>query len=361
MRILNLTKFYHPYRGGIETVCKNITDSNIEAGLTSDVLCANTVFKNEIDEVNGAKVYRSARILSAKSTSICPYMPSQLRKLIPEYDLIHVHFPDPMTALSLFLTKPNIPFIVHWHNDIIKQQNLMAFYGPLQRWCLENAKSIIVTTQTYFENSQDLLPFKDKVKIIPIGIPSDEPPKERSLSEIKNILTVGRLAYYKGIDVLIETAKLLPDNYHFRVVGDGELKELLQSKIEENNLSHKVRLVGQKVGQELRDEFSKSDLFCFPSKLKAESFGVVLIEAMTHSLPIVACNIPGSGVPWVTQHEVTGLNVSPQNPQDLADALTKVLENPTLYKIYSQNSYRRFQEVFKLNQMMDKIWKVYRK
>lgn len=359
MKILTLTKFYHPFRGGIETVCKNINESNVAAGHTSDVLCANTSFRFSHDIVEGVKVIRSPKLVTIKSTSICPFMPWQLRNFVSKYDLIHVHFPDPMTALSLFLMKPNIPFVVHWHNDIFKQRKLMPFFGPLQRWCLENAKFIIATTEAYAQHSVDLQPFKDKIKIIPIGIECNRQFRNRKPSNEKTILTVGRLAYYKGLHNIIDAAKLLPEEYKFRIVGSGELAGELKGLIGKNNLNDRVILVGQKVDQQLEAEYEASDLFCFPSTHKAESFGVVQIEAMTHSLPIVACNIEGSGVPWVNLDGVSGINVGINNPHELAAAIRKIVETQTLYEKYSKGSFSRFQSEFKLDSMMKKIWDVY--
>ncbi len=359
MKILTLSKFYHPYRGGIETVTKDITDSNTKAGHQSDVLCANTSKSNEISKEGQTTVIRSARFLTIKSTSFCPYMPWQLRSLIPQYDLIHVHFPDPMTAISLFLTKPNIPFIVHWHSDIIKQKNLMTLFGPLQKWCLENAMAIVATSETYFKHSPDLAPFKNKVQIIPIGIKGPVEKIERKLSQKKRILAVGRLTYYKGFHDLIEAASLLPHNYEIRIVGDGELKEELQKLIEKKNLSDRIFLVGSLSAGELHELYKSSDLFCFPSTHKSEAFGVAIIEAMSYSLPIVSCNIEGSGVSWVNQHQVTGLNVKPHDHPALARALKTITEDPELYQKFSHNSFERFQKEFKLDVMMERIWAVY--
>ena len=359
MKILTLSKFYHPFRGGIETVTKDITDCNNMAGHQSDVLCANTFSRNEISQLGKTKVIRSARFFTVKSTSICPYMPWQLRNLIPQYDLIHVHFPDPMTAISLFLTKPSIPFIIHWHSDIIKQKKLMTFFGPLQRWCLENAMAIVVTSKTYFEHSHDLKLFGSKVKIIPIGIKVDREKIERKISHQKNILAVGRLTYYKGFHDLVEAASLLPENYIIKIVGDGELKEELQNLIKEKKLSHRVSLIGSLTTEKLQELYKTSDLFCFPSTHKSEAFGVAIIEAMSYSLPVISCNIKGSGVPWVNQHQVTGLNVSPRDYLALANAIKKIAEDPDLYENFSKNSFERFQKEFKLEVMMGKIWDVY--
>lgn len=356
-RILTLTKFYFPYRGGIETVVKNITDYNNRGGYQSDVLCANTEKRSEISLINGSKVQRSAKLLTLKSTSLCPYMPWQLKQIQSEYDLIHVHFPDPMTALCLFLMKPAKPIIVHWHSDIIKQRKLMSLFGPLQQWCLDEARVIMVTSESYAKHSEYLKRYQNKIQIVPIGIESDNKPKAKSLTDKKTILSVGRLTEYKGFKNLIMAAKLLPDNFEIRIVGDGELKDSLQSLIHSFNLESRVHLLGSLNGEDLQKEYDQSTVFCLPSTQKSEAFGVVLLEAMSHSLPVLACNIEGSGVPWVNE---AGMNVEPNNPQALADGLLKITSSQELYTSYSKACFDRFSNHFRVQNMMERIWESYR-
>jgi rhamnosyl/mannosyltransferase len=361
MKILNLTKFYYPKLGGMETVVKNITESNIKNGFVSDVLCSNDSKRTVQETINKSNVLKSSRLFSFKSASICPFMPWQLKtKLNNQYDILHVHFPDPMTALSLFLCKPSTPFVIHWHSDIIKQKNLMLLYGPLQKWCLDHSKYIIVTSEEYFKHSHDLVPYRDKIKVIPIGIESDKKFNIKMPSQVKTILSVGRLTDYKGFSYLIEAANYLPDNYQIKIIGDGELRDVLNVQIEKLKLNNKVQLLGSISNEKLDQMYSSSDLFCLPSVLKSEAFGVVLLEAMSNGLPLVTCNIDGSGVSWVNQQNSTGLNVKPRDPKALAEAITKILEDNNLYQEYSRNSYERYRNDFTLSSMMNRIWEVYK-
>lgn len=360
MKILNLTKFYYPVLGGMETVVKNITESNLSKGYSSDVMCANLTYESTVSQVNGSKIFRISKWLTLKSTSICPSMPWRLSQVYKDYDLLHVHFPDPMAALSIFISKPSIPFIIHWHSDIIKQRKFMPFFEPLQRWCLENCKFIIVTSPPYFEFSKYLADYQHKIKIVPIGISSDLNKRTKIFSEKKTILSVGRLTSYKGFENLIKAAKEIPDNYIVKIVGDGELKNSLSELIVKLGLKDKVFLLGKKSDLELYKLYQEADLFCLPSIQKSEAFGVVLLEAMSHSLPIVACNIEGSGVPWVNQNNLTGINVTPNAPDKLAGAITKILTGDN-YESFSQNSYDRYQTHFKLEKMMENIWDIYKK
>ncbi|NBO22562.1 glycosyltransferase, partial [bacterium] len=73
-----------------------------------------------------------------------------------------------------------------------------------------------------------------------------------------------------------------------------------------------------------------------------EAFGVVLLEAMSYGLPIVATNIPGSGVPWVNQHGISGFNVPLGNSVALADACNQILASDELRSRLSQGARQRF-------------------
>jgi rhamnosyl/mannosyltransferase len=83
-----------------------------------------------------------------------------------------------------------------------------------------------------------------------------------------------------------------------------------------------------------------------PSTNRAEAFGVVLLEAMAHGLPIVATEIPGSGVPWVNQHGISGLNVPVKDPIQLAAACHQILSSSSLHQKYAVGARQRFLDIF---------------
>jgi len=120
-------------------------------------------------------------------------------------------------------------------------------------------------------------------------------------------------------------------------------------------LQEKVKLPGRIPDQELSCYFMLADLFCLPSTERSEAFGVVQLEAMYFCKPIVATDIPGSGVNWVNLHKVTGLNVLPGKETDLATAISTILERPDLKSKFSQNSYARFKGNFTRLHMVEAL------
>ena len=88
-------------------------------------------------------------------------------------------------------------------------------------------------------------------------------------------------------------------------------------------------------------------------------FGIVQIEAMSCGKPVVATNIPQSGVSWVNAHGVSGINVVPGNSEELAHAIEEVTKDETTYRQYATGAANRYKELFTQEQMIDKCMKIY--
>lgn len=368
MKILQLGKFYPPNIGGIETVMFDITELLNTKNIKCDVLCSNDTYKYSEEIINNYTVYRTKTFGKYFSTSITPQMIWKLKEIVNNYDIIHVHLPDPMASLALFFINPRKQKIVlHWHSDIIKQKFLLKLYEPLQNWLMKKSDVIIATTPKYMQESKYLQKHKNKCVSIPIGIDSDRlqyiDEEINSLKKIYNkkhiIFSLGRLAYYKGFKYLIESAKYLSDDFIILIGGNGELKSELEDFIKKERLENKVKLLGRIEDNKLGNYYKLCDIFCLPSIIKSEAFGVVQIEAMSFGKPIVATSIEGSGVDWVNKHKISGVNVEVKNAKSLAIAFETIMVDNETYDFYSKNAIDRFNTYFKRENMVDKIIKVY--
>ena len=374
MKILQFGKFYPPDVGGIETAIYNITEELNKKGIKCDVLCSNSKreYKKEIIDRGSYKyiVYRTKSYGKIASTSITPQMIFKLKEIIDNYDIIHLHHPDPMANFALFLVNPKKQkIVIHWHSDIIRQRFALKFYRPLLNWMLKKADVIIGSSTKYIEESEQLKKFKNKCAPIPYGIKKENLKVDKEkIKEIKKkfenkkiIFSLGRFIYYKGFEYLIESSKYLPDNYVIVIGGDGELRKKYEKLIMNNNLLNKVFLIGKIPQTHLGSYYKACDLFCLPSIEKSEAFGLVIVEAMSFGKPVVATNIKGSGVSWVNQNGVTGLNVEPKNPKALADAIRFICENPEIYIKMSKNALKRFKEEFTIEKEILRILEIYNK
>lgn len=365
LKVLQLGKFY-PIRGGVEKVAYDLMIGLSEQDVDCDMMCAACHGGNRTIPVNEhAKIISCRTWLKAAATMISPSMIFALRKRCRLYDIIHVHHPDPMACLALFLSGYKGKVILHWHSDIQKQKILLKLYHPLQSWLLRRADLIIGTTPVYLSESPFLQEVQEKTVCLPIGVKPMQP-DPKAVEEIKRrypgkkiVFSLGRLVAYKGYYYLIAAAKFLSGDYVVLIGGSGALREDLQMQIETLGLQGKVELLGRVSDEDLPAYYGACDVFCLSSVQKTEAFGIVQIEAMSCGKPVVATNIPQSGVAWVNKHGVSGLNVEPGDALGLAKAIEAVMLDKETYQKFSTGAIERYRELFTMKQMIKKCLNIY--
>lgn len=366
LRVLQLGKFF-PIKGGVEKVAYDLTTGLSEQGIYCDMMCAVIHGHNQQIPLNeNAKIIGCHTWLKLAATMISPAMIWTLRKRCKQYDIIHVHHPDPMACLALFLSGYKGKVVLHWHSDILQQKTLLAFYKPLQKWLIRRAEKIIGTTPVYLSESPFLQRVQNKTVCLPIGVERmrfEKEDAEKLKSEYpgkKIVFSLGRLVTYKGYDSLIDAAQYLSDDYVVLIGGTGRLENRLQKRIEILGIQSKVKLLGHIDKEKLSAYYGACDVFCLSSIQKTEAFGIVQIEAMSCGKPVVATRIPGSGVSWVNTHGVSGLNVTPGNAPQLAEAIRNITENEAVYRKYSEGASQRYQELFTRERMIKGCLHIYR-
>lgn len=365
--ILHLGKFYPPENGGIESVTKTVAEYSSALGHRVSVLAfSRQCRKFLVSDENGVSVYRAPINLNIGPQPISIVYVSQCIKLVRKADLVHLHAPNLLAMLFLLFARSEAKVLVHWHSDIVGRPVSGFFVGFLERAILRRATVIAATSQMYADSSKRLHKFKAKVQVVPLGVPdnvyllSDSSflDKEKKTAGKKIILSVGRLVPYKGHEYLIRAALDFPANVVVVIVGEGPLKKRLELLVAELGLRQKVVFFGGLSDSELRGLYARASLFCLPSINKAEAFGVVLLEAMSFGLPIVAANIPGSGVSWVNANGITGMNVRPGCPRELARACMALLHEPIGARL-SKASRKRFEELFEVGRLCRKVEDIY--
>ena len=330
------------------------------------MMCAATQGGSRVIPINrNAHLICCHTWLKAAATMISPAMIFTLRKVCRQYDIIHVHHPDPMAALALALSGYKGKVVLHWHSDIQKQKYLLKLYRPLQDWLLRRADLIVGTSPVYLDESPFLKNVQQKTVCLPIGVPPVLPEPEaadricQQYGGKKIVFALGRLVAYKGFTHLVEAARFLKDDYVVLIGGTGALEQALCQQIKRLGLENKVVLLGRIPDRDLPAYFGACKVFCLPSVQKTEAFGIVQIEAMSCGKPVVATRIPQSGVPWVNKHGVSGLNVMPGNAGELARAIQDIADNESVYDKYSTAAKNRYWDIFTNEHMIDKCKRIY--
>src|SRR5450830_818710 len=369
IKIIHFGKYYPPDRGGIESVTQSISEGAVVSGYEVTAICFDKSNIGELhSKINGVFVERH---IISKMVNNQPLGWSYFIRCIlkgRKANIVHLHAPNLLASLaSCFLgKKPKL--IVHWHSDIINKGWMGRLVVPLELLMLSRADAVIATSERYADASIYLNKCYDKVHVVPLGVQDLASGKVKKvipdrfknfLKDRKFVLSLGRLSAYKGFSVLLDAAKYLPDNIAIIIAGDGELRKDLLKQCHDNNLSDKILFAGRVTDEELEALYQHAELFCLPSNERSEAFGVVLMEAMTFSLPIVATNIIGSGVPWVNADQESGINVPINDPVALANAMQEILENMGLRLSLSYGSRYRYEQNFRDDNANEKVMCLY--
>jgi glycosyltransferase involved in cell wall biosynthesis len=330
LRVLHVGKFYPPeYRGGLESVVVALSDELISRGWEVTAVVAAAGGRGTTETYRGARVVRAYSLGTLLSQPVAPGFAGAVRR--EAGDILHLHHPNPLGDLAVLAESR--PLVVTQHSDIVRQVALKPLYAPLISRIFRKAAAITVGSAAYRDSSPELRGFEAKTHVIPFGIdpaPFAATPRiaerVRQLSESWGgrpvVLAAGRLVAYKGFDLLIEASRDL--DAVIVIVGGGPEERRLRAMAGAN-----VRLAGRMSDEELVAHYHAADIFCLPSRTRAEAFGMVLLEAMACGKPLVTTNLP-SGVSEINRDGMTGRVVPVGDVVALREALAALLADAAL-------------------------------
>lgn len=374
MNILHISKYYSPYIGGVETICRYLVERMPEH--RTSVVCFNTNRKDEIDVVEGHNVYRAGSLLSIAHQGISVSYGKMLKKAIAEEtpDIIHYHWANPYPVLFLMFHMPkNAKLVLHWHMDIVRQRILHMLVKPFETWLLKKASVIVVTSPNYMEFSSALQKYRNKVSVVPNCIEESAlqelPGDRQAVRSIRDewggkpiVLFVGRHTQYKGIDHLIKAEKYMDSDCAILIAGEGGLTEKLK-ELSISSGAKRIHFIGKLSQSELRQYLLAADVFAFPSVSRNEAFGLALAEAMYCKTPAVTFKIEGSGVNWVNLDGQTGIEVAQDSYQDCnyAKAIDTLIKDSVLRRKYAEAARKRVEENFLVGNLVKGMEMIYEK
>ena len=364
MKVLNIVKYYYPSVGGMETYVRQLCSGIPKNGIVPSILTLNNIASIETawERVDEIPVRRVACQLRLFSQPVSLSFEAEMRDLILETDLVHLHSPFPNAEmLYKHISKP---LVVTWCVDPAntRWKKLFPLFRPSLIRVLEMARKIVLIGPNLLENSPTLQPYQHKCDVIPLAYSHvkgyDSRPTVRNLNQARpTILFVGKLRKYKGVEYLIRALQYIPEVL-LRVVGNGEELSNLRQLTNKLGIDSRVTFLENVPNEHLPVEYKNANLFVLPSIDASEAFGIVQAEAMSYGLPVINTDLPSS-VPFVSLNGVTGITVPPGDPVALAAAIKRLCFNPIFYENCSRNALQRA-KLFTEENMIEKYTEVYR-
>jgi len=359
LKVLQVGKFYPPHMGGIETHLQALC-GELQRTVDLRVIVASDSDHPVEESIDGVRVSRVPTRLTFASTPLCPGMVQAIGR--SDADIVHLHLPNPTAILAYLASGHRGRLVVTYHGDTVRQRVLATLFAPFMHRALRKASAIIATSPEYCRTSPVLARYLDRCHVIPHGIALEQFERcdPSAVGEVRQrygdrlILSVGRLVYYKGFEYLIRAMQQV--NGKLIVIGDGPLRPKLQELTASLGLSDKVVLAGEV--EKVAPYYHAAEVFVLPSIARSEAFGIVQVEAMAAGLPVVNTALD-TGVPFVSLHEQTGLTVPPENPDALAVAINRLLDDQNLRQTLGRAATLRARENFNLDTMTARVVALY--
>ena len=357
MRILHCGKYYPPHKGGMETFLAHLAGEQAANGDAVLVLAHGTPTDPPAPPDSGPAVWRApVRLTLGGYAPVAPGVLALYARALVRFrpDIIHVHAPN-TAALWPALFHWRRPLVLHWHADVDfppgrgPSPPLLACWRRLESLILARADAIIVTSRAYLDSSPALAAHRGKCRIIPLGLSSPSCPDAAkhpapaflARADGLRVLAVGRLAHYKGFQILCRAVLETPGT-SLCLVGEGEQRPVLHALAGLPEAAGRIFLAGETPSAALEACYRNSHVLVLPSISRSEAFGMVLLEAMSHGLACIATAVAGSGMGEVVQAGETGLLVRPGSVAELADALRRLAADPAWCRSLGRAGRKRF-------------------
>ena len=339
MKILQLSKYYPPHSGGIESAVELVSRA-----LAADHDVRVLAFGGDGPAhsfQDGVELIRCPVTLALGSQPLSIRYARQVRAARDwRPDIVHLHTPNPFVASLAEVWLKDFRTVVTHHADIPAHMILREPAIAVQRSVLRRAAAVVCLSEAMAKNARDLRGLSVRTEVIPHGVDPEaliaSPTVAAKANELRTtcarahglIVFVGRLVGYKGVDVLLNALVSLA-NVGLLIVGDGPDRPELEALAHKLGIADRTAFLGQVDEPTKAAALHAADVFCLPSITDAEAFGIAQVEAMICGTPVVASRLP-TGVTEIAVDGHTALCAIPGDSADLARVIGTLLRNGSL-------------------------------
>lgn len=282
------------------------------------------------------------------------------------FDIIHVHWPFPHGIWGFAAGKlAGVPTVLTFHGAEILLSKKFPFVQYFLQHAIRHARAVICNS-TYTRDEVARLTDRE-IDVIPFGCTiHNRNPIKRVEKKTKEILFVGRLIRRKGLDYLIKALPLIEQKVpvHLHVVGSGgTMGSQWKALTHEMKLDAKVTFHGVVSHTALEERYASADLFVLPAIVDdrgdTEGLGVVLVEALSFKVPVVASAV--GGIKDVIIGDRTGLLVPQKDSEALARAAVQLLTDPFLADRLAEQGRAHARDYFDWDRITNQLIDVYQR
>lgn len=366
MKIAQISCVYSPYKSGISNSVASFSEHLVAGGDSVDVLTIN--YGNEIEEVkNGVRVLRLKPLVRWGKAGFLP----QLLKLVRGYDAVVLHYPFFGAAEVIWLAKilsgKKIKLFIYYHmdtNELVGPARFLSWTARLIEWSLfRKAERIMVSSldyashgaiKDYYEKN------KEQFVEVPFGVDIARFKGVADVTlnsgvgdfklDILMVAALDRAHYFKGVDVLLRALARLRErgisNWRLNIVGEGDMRAEYEQLAQSLNIGDQVVFRGRLSNEELVNIYKTMNLFVLPSINNHEAFGIVLLEAMSSGVAVIASDLPGVRSVFFDGRQ--GYLIVPGDVEDLSKKIKRFIVNEKLSREMGMMARKLVEEKYSL-------------
>lgn len=289
----------------------------------------------------------------------------KITRLIKEHDfrLVHAHTPRSAMLGAIAARKCQKPFVYHVHSPTSRDSTrwlINWFNQKMENWSLQKATRIVTVSDSLKQHMLSLGFQDSKISVVPNGVPIQPNPGYADLTQEFTIGTVALFRPRKGTEVLLEAiAKLKSEGLSVKLLAVGPFESqdyeiALKSKVKQLGIENEVEWTG--FTSDVASHFQKMNLFVLPS-LFGEGLPMVVLEAMSHRVPVVASDV--EGIPQAVRDGIDGLIAKAGDADNLARQIALLAQDRALCEAMSESSYLRQRENFSDVSMAQGLAEIY--
>lgn len=341
--------------GGAERLLLNVVNKQVEKNIVHIVY-----FKNKDDLINDL----DSRVIVRRipfTLNVASKVKEYFKTIHP--DIIHTHLGHAdfiglwaarNCKAKVFCTMHNIYF-----KKAIIDQLYFKIYTFLFLKVVSNSKIISISKSVEEHVVKKIKLPAERSLLLENAIPLKEIIKVEKSKEIINLLFVGRLEKQKSLDTLLKAIQILSkqkidNSFHLNLVGEGTLRKKLEFLSKELEIDKLVTFHG--VQKKVDYFYGFSDIFILPSIW--EGFGIVILEAFSYKVPVIASNIEGPAE--LIKDNYNGFLFTPLDYKELANKILELILNAPKRKMLGQNGYQTFTDKYHINSYVEKLNNFYK-
>ena len=285
------------------------------------------------------------------------------------YEMIHAHTPRSALVGGIAAKKCNVPFVFHVHSPTSRDSTrwLINWINQfIEKWSIRNADRIITVSDSLMTHMIELGFDQKKISIVPNGVPIQEQSEQKTIDRLTangEEFVVGTVALFrprKGTEVLLRAIARLKEKFpQVRLLAVGpfesaQYEDQLKSLAKELEIEDSITWTG--FTQDVAGYFGSMNAFALPS-LFGEGLPMVVLEAMSQGVPVVASDV--EGIPQAIRDGKDGLIVGAGDDSCLAEKLGLLVADPNQCLTLGKNALERQQSTFSDVSMARELSKVY--